>query len=81
MLGRVLGVDGATFVVILNGAKPLATANCAKDGRFELLLPPDAGNGPFTLRAIEAKPQGVKPRRAEVDEVMLDGPEPVLELK
>jgi len=79
---RAAGSKGNVFVIVRAGEKALATANCGSDGRFEAFIASDAGNGPFTIQAIEsATERGVAPRRAEVTGVMLDAPETRIELK
>jgi len=79
---RAAGSKGNVFIIVRGGQKALGTANCAADGRFEVFIARDAGGGPFTIQAIEsATERGVAPRRAEVADVMLDGPEPRIEMK
>ncbi|MHC4956284.1 MAG: carboxypeptidase regulatory-like domain-containing protein, partial [Planctomycetota bacterium] len=78
------GEQGHIYVVLYDGKRAIATANCDKEGRFELLLALDAGNGPFRIQAIESRSRtgsGTKRRNGEIDGVTLDGPEPRIELR
>jgi len=75
------GSKGNIFVVVSSGKTTVGTANCDDDGRFEVFLDPDVGDGPFRIRAVEAARRDPRAPLNEIEGVMLDGPEPRIEMK
>jgi len=80
--GKVLGSFNAnvTLYRMVDGEQVMVSSTTAdREGNFALFLGEDEGNGPFLLMANGRASGGIVAARAE--DVYLDGPAPVLQLK